>query len=155
MSPLTPQQIDAVAAKVVQHLHTGVKPVEKPKPIVVKDNKSVESGSGIFSNIDDAVKAAQSAFLKLNENIEDVWGSEYWSQSWNHGIMEEWVLERILSIINFITRTIDVLNSAAQFALRESFQPVWVTGRRVCPMSWRPIPIIPIFQHSKGAKLLS
>ena len=73
-------------------------------------------------------------------------------ESWNTGIMEEWVLERILSIINFITRTINVLNSAAQFALRESFQPAGVTGRRVCPMSWRPIPIIPLFQHSSIPK---
>ena len=62
MSPLTQQQIDSVAEQVVQHLHADVKPVEKAKPMVVKDNKSVESGAGIFSNIDDAVQAAKIAF---------------------------------------------------------------------------------------------
>ena len=66
MSPLTQQQIDAVAAKVVQYLHTDVKPVERPKPTVIKDNKAVDSGAGIFSNVDEAVQAARIAFNNLN-----------------------------------------------------------------------------------------
>ncbi len=66
MSPLTQQQIDSVAAQVAHYLHADIKPVEKPKPTIVKDNKTVESGAGIFSTVDAAVQAAQIAFTDLN-----------------------------------------------------------------------------------------
>lgn len=68
MSPLTQQQIDSVAAQVVQYLQTDTNPVVKvkPQPTLIEDKKSVGSGAGIFSSIDEAVQAATIAFNKLN-----------------------------------------------------------------------------------------
>jgi acyl-CoA reductase-like NAD-dependent aldehyde dehydrogenase len=68
MSPLTQQQIDSVAAQVVQYLKPDAKPElkSKPVPVVTNDNKSIESGAGIFQTVDEAVQEAKSAFMKLN-----------------------------------------------------------------------------------------
>ena len=66
MSPLTQQQIDSVAAQVVQYLNTDVRLVKQPKPTVIVDKKSTESGAGIFVSVDAAVQAAQTAFVNLN-----------------------------------------------------------------------------------------
>jgi len=68
MSPLTQQQIDCVAAQVVQYLRTDIRPVEKPtpKPIAASGESNVVAGAGIFNTINDAVKAAQLAFKNLS-----------------------------------------------------------------------------------------
>jgi acyl-CoA reductase-like NAD-dependent aldehyde dehydrogenase len=66
MSPLTQQQIDSVAAQVVQYLDVDVKPAKFSKPTINVDKKSAESGAGIFATVDDVVQAAHTAFVKLN-----------------------------------------------------------------------------------------
>ena len=66
MSPLTQQQIDSVAAQVVQFLHNDVKPEEQTKPVNVLEKNQTELGAGIFLSVDAAVKAAGIAFAELN-----------------------------------------------------------------------------------------
>ena len=75
-----------------------------------------------------------SEFLQLTENIEVFWGFRIFPEN---GIMEYWndgilVFKRILSIYNFVVKTIITINPILQYPLRA-----------VGSASRRPEPIIP------------